>query len=235
MIAVSLLRLRQPGVVLLLVGALLLNGCAPASRGASREGSSRRVSTPVVSPLTVTVVRPEQLFSINCLAVARPTFSRDSIDRTLAQDSVQPMIQSVADRVLSLKVIPAPTDVEHGGRRSRTPSAAKSDADAVLDTEVQTFRDRGGSALGGEPATVAFTMTIKNVSTGDEIWRAQYFYQQEALSDNWLKLGDRLGANGTGAGWASGRDLLERGVEAAVSDFGSRRESQFLVPASSSR
>ena len=105
----------------------------------------------------------------------------------------------------------------------------------VLLTELQTFRDRDGSAIGGDPAIVAFTMTIKSVTTGEEIWKAQYFYQQEALSDNWLKLGDRLGANGTGAGWASGRDLLERGVEASVSDFGTRRESQFFAPVASSR
>ncbi len=204
---------------LAVVVVLSIVGCVRSTAKAVRDSGGQRLSSPVVSPLTVSVTRPEQLSSINSLAIARPTFARDAVDRTLAEDALQPMLERVADRVLSLKVITAPS------------VGALRGADAVLLTELQVYRDRGGSAIGGDPATVAFTMRIQSASTGDDMWKAQYFYQQEALSDNWLKLGERLGAKGTGAGWASGSQVLERGVEAAISDFGARREAQFLVPA----
>jgi hypothetical protein len=61
------------------------------------------------------------------------------------------------------------------------------------------------------------------------VWEAQYYYHQEALSDNWLRIGDRLGSSGTGAGWASGEALLQRGISAALEDFNKRREQQFVV------
>jgi len=123
------------------------------------------------------------------------------------------MIEARAQELLAMKVI-------SGGNNVR--------ADAVLNTEILSYRERQGSSIGGEPATVSFNMTVQRLSDGVEIWRANYFYRQEALSDNWLKVGQRFGSGGTGAGWLPAREILERGIVAALRDLSNRRDQQFL-------
>jgi hypothetical protein len=102
-------------------------------------------------------------------------------------------------------------------------------ADAVLKTELLRFEDRQGSAVGGDPAIVSFRMTLQAVPSGAEVWGAQYFYRQEAVSENLLRIKERIGPAGLGAGWRSAQDLFQRGVQEALQDFSNRREQRFLV------
>lgn len=238
------LRLLSKGVVFysLCVSAGVVGvGCT--QKGAVRSlPVAGQTSTQVVSPLTATVERPEKLRSINSLVVARPVFVRAVADRTLSEESLEGVVERIADEVLSLKVVRA-ADVlgnasasglklsPDGGSPETTKTLASLRArgvDAVLVTELSDYRERAGSSIGGEPATVSFQMAVKETSGGLVVWRAQYFYRQEALSENLLKLGDRLGSGGTGAGWVTGRVVFERGVDMALRDFGSRREALFL-------
>lgn len=238
-------RLLSTGVFLFSLcvsAAVVFSGCT--QRGAVRSSSSAAGQRPtqVVSPLTAAVERPDKLRSINSLVVARPVFVRAVADRTLSEDSLEGVVERIADEVLSLKVVRA-ADVlgsasvgaltlsQDGGSSDSLKTLASLRArgvDAVLVTELSDYRERAGSSIGGEPATVSFQMAVKETSGGIVVWRAQYFYRQEALSENLLKLGDRLGSGGTGAGWVTGRVVFERGVDMALRDFGSRREALFL-------
>jgi hypothetical protein len=160
------------------------------------------------------------LVAINSIEIASPQISASRKGRVPTQDEVQDMILRTAQEIMTLKITAAKSS--KGGR-------APSGVDGVLRMELTQFQDRQGSSLGGEPATVSFHMTLVPSRGGSPVWEARYYYHQEALSDNWLRLGDRLGSSGTGAGWASGEALLQRGISAAIEDFNKRREQQFVA------
>ena len=125
----------------------------------------------------------------------------------------------IARETMTLKVVGA----SRGAKNSATP------ADAVLRTEILRFDERQGSAVGGEPAVVSFRMSLQGSVQRGPIWSAQYFLKQEAVSENLLRLGERVGASGLGAGWRSASEVFEKGVSAALTNLNSQREGQFLA------
>lgn len=204
-------------LILLLTGTLTLVGCvAKPVHNATGNGDTRAVDrkVPAVSPLSVQIYNPSRLASISSLGVLEPQLSNTVINSALFSEGLYELVMNRANEALALKVVRA---------------SFKERTDAVLKTEIVTFMDRSGSFVAGEPATVAFTMTVVRNSDQSELWRANYFYRQEALSDNWLKIGERFGPDGMGPGWRSGRELLDRGISSAIEDFATRREQQFLV------
>jgi hypothetical protein len=137
------------------------------------------------------------------------------------------MVEQTARETMTLKVSRSdirPSDDQRGALRS----SARGDVDAVLRTELLRFEERQGSAVGGEPAVVSFKMSMQTVPSGTEVWSAQYFYRQEALSENLLRINERVGTSGYGAGWRSAHELFKRGVATALQDFNNQRERQFL-------
>lgn len=219
--------MRRSFTRLIVLGYLVISGfhLVACHSGVRRAGSMDRgrdskslAAKTVASPLTVSAARGDLLKGINSLEIAAPVLPGNS-SRVLSHDEVRAMITRTAREVMTLKI------VDLGDRRDQ--GSAK--ADGVLRTEIVQFQDRQGSAIGGEPATVSFRMSVVSSSAKETVWDAQYFYRQEPLSDNLLKLGDRLGAAGSGAGWVSGHGLLQRGISAAIEDFNRRREQQFLL------
>lgn len=206
----------------LVISGVHLGGChSGARRGSSMGGSQDSKSLAartVASPLIASVPRGDLLKGINSIEIATPILPSNA-SRVLSHDEVRAMITRTAREVMTLKI------VESGDPRDQ----GSTKADGVLRTEIVQFQDRQGSAIGGEPATVSFRMTVVSLSGKETVWDAQCFYRQEPLSDNLLKLGDRLGAAGSGAGWVSGHGLLQRGIRAAIEDFNRRREQQFLA------
>lgn len=193
------------------------SSAASGAKGAVKPGG---LSSPIVSPLEVRVDNPARLTSISSLGVAQPVLAPSISDQSITAVGLQELIQDRADEILGMKVLKAdPGSAATGAKGAR--------ADSILKTDLLTFRDRQGSRVGGEPATVAFVMSIQRVADGQEVWQAKYFFRQEALSENWLKLGQRFGSDGTGAGWISGREVLDRGLSAALRDFAARRDEQF--------
>lgn len=172
-------------------------------------------ASPVASPLSIKVANPSSLTSISSLRVLLPTVSPSVANSTFTVQGLQELLERRADEALSMKVVSA---------------GAAAKADSVLKTEVLTYQERQGSKFGGEPATVSFLMTVSRASDGAQVWQANYFFRQEALSDNWLKIGQRYGANGTGSGWLSARELFDRGVSGALADLAARRDEQFVLP-----
>lgn len=170
----------------------------------------------VVNPLVSRVDQRERLIEVNSLEVSPPVVHASIKGRSLSAEEVQAIIMRVAHEIMTLKLVPG-----KAGARGTT--------DAILRTEITQFQERNGSAFGGEPATVSFKMEIVDRARLEPIWEAQYFYRQEALSENLLRLGERIGPAGAGAGWVSGQVLLERGISASLEDFNRRREQQFLA------
>lgn len=198
--------------------ALVCMACAPkGGRVGAANGSQNRsnIASPVAAPLSVKVPNPARLTSISALRILPPTISSSVTDSSITVKGLQEIVEARADEALTMKVVPA---------------AGAAKTDAVLKTEILSYRERTGSAIGGEPATVAFFMTLSRSSDGGVVWQANYFYQQEALSDNWLKIGQRFGSNGTGAGWVSAKELFQRGVSGAFEDLAARRDEQFTGP-----
>jgi hypothetical protein len=70
-------------------------------------------------------------------------------------------------------------------------------------------------------------MSVKRAKDKINVWQASYVNRQEALSDNLLKIGQRIGAGGTGAGFVGAEALFRLGVNDSLQDFNRRRDAQF--------
>ena len=81
--------------------------------------------------------------------------------------------------------------------------------DAVLITEVQRYRTRTGSAYAVDnPASVAFSLKLLAVASGQVIWNADFDQTQQPL------FGNILSSRSTGSGfrWLTAAELAEAGL-----------------------
>lgn len=198
----------------------LASGCMSANRSHDGRGASGLTNRSVVaSPLTAQLLNSAQLAGVNSIKIEPPSFSNSGNPISLTSDEAAIIIERIARETMTLKVVGA----SRGAKNSATP------ADAVLRTEILRFDERQGSAVGGEPAVVSFRMSLQGSVQRGPIWSAQYFLKQEAVSENLLRLGERVGASGLGAGWRSASEVFEKGVSAALTNLNSQREGQFLA------
>jgi len=196
------------------VCALVLTfvGCAPRGMRENSHSTSGRI---VVSPLAVQVDDPKLLLSVNSISVEKPAF-RGVIHANVSEDGLLSVVREVAEETLSMKVV---------GPSKRAGDPGQDDS--VLRTEILTMEDLKGSAVGGQPARVAFKMAIYVPGSQHPVWQSNYVYQQEAMTENWLKLGQRLGPEGSGAGWITAQEVFRRGVTQSLEDFNRRRDALF--------
>jgi hypothetical protein len=213
--------------VVLFSGVLCMLGCALPSTVA-RPARERGVAGggEVVPRLVARAERPELLSSVNSIEIVLPTVPNSGGVVTVSPELARDTIERTARETMTL-------DIRNQRLVARAGSRPVHDrgADAVLETELLRFEDRAGSSVGGDPAVISFRMSMLAVPSGKEIWGAQYFYRQEAVSENLLRLNERVGAAGYGAGWRSAQELFERGVREALQDFNNRREQRFLAAA----
>lgn len=100
-------------------------------------------------------------------------------------------------------------------------------AEAVLFTQVQQFTTRIGSAAAAERgAHVAFTMELRSVSGGDVVWKGSYSFRDQALSQNFLRLGERVKEEGR-SGWWTAEELFDRGAGELLTRLQNDRIQQF--------
>ncbi len=204
---------------------LLAAGCALTDRTRPSGDSNLVNERGVVAPsLTANVMDSGALAAVNSIAIARPAFVDAEAQGGLSADDVSTVIERIAREKMTLKVVAAPR-----GAKVKAGGELTTQADAVLRTEILRFDKRQGSAFGGEPATVSFRMNLESRAKGKPMWSAQYFLRQEAVSENLLRLSERVGSAGLGAGWKSAHEVFERGVAAALADLNSKREAQFLA------
>lgn len=188
-----------------------LVGCGSSG---TRQGGGAKARSVVVSPLSVQVSDAKSLLSVNSIVIEKPVF-REGVRSSTSEDALLTVLREVAGETLSMKVVDSSRGAKVGG-------------DSVLKTEIVTMEDLKGSTVGGTPARVAFRMWIYP-SSGPQrpIWQANYAFQQEAITDNLLRIGDRLGREGSGTGWITAQEVFRRGVQQSLMDFNSRRDSQF--------
>jgi hypothetical protein len=191
--------------------------CLACGTSGKRQGSGAKSHGIVVSPLSVQVAEPKLLLSVNSIAIERPVF-RGANHSNTSEDTLLLVLKEVAGETLSMKVVDSAKAAKRGA------------GDSVLKTEIVTMEDLKGSKVGGTPARVAFRMWVYSPALSQQaVWQANYVYQQEAITDNILKLGDRLGREGSGPGWISAQEIFRRGVQQSLMDFNSRRDALFQV------
>lgn len=204
------------------VATLVTVGCMSTRRSHGGAGASATgQNTLVASPLTSQVLDARSLAAINSISIERPSNATGAVAGPLSVDEATSVIYRTARETMTLKVVCAAQSGAEGVAKS-------SGVDAVLKTEILRFDRRQGSAVGGEPAVVSFRMILESTDRRHAVWSAQYFLKQEAVSENLLRLGERMGPAGLGAGWSSAREVFEKGVRAALSDLNLQREKQFL-------
>jgi hypothetical protein len=206
---------------------LVFAGCVSnhSANNRTRQGVQRQGSM-ISSPLNAAVLRPEILSAVNSIEVAQPVIKQSGIAATISPQDAYVTISKAARETMTLKVM--------GGEPGRSLSdgvAVNTSADAVLRTEILRFEERSGSAFGGEPAVVSFRMVMYSPRGRADIWSAQYFLKQEALSENLLRIGERVGPSGLGAGWSTAQEVFKKGIREALQDFNSQREQSFVVGA----
>ena len=85
-----------------------------------------------------------------------------------------------------------------------------------------------GSALGSSSgATVNFQMSLYRTADAKQVWEASYYFRDQALSENLLKIGDRF-EKGQGAGWRTALRVISDGFRAALRDFSAKRQAGFI-------
>ena len=110
----------------------------------------------------------------------------------------------------------------HGALASRADALG---ASAVLYTTLKSCERRLGSRIGVEdPAAVGMSFVLVRASDGKEIWRADYLNRDQALSENLLKLEERI----SNPGWRSAEQLFVGGLTLAARDLEQKRQEQFL-------
>ena len=201
----------------------VLVGCMSTARPSRTvSGSAASQSAMVAAPLKVQLIDARSLAAINSIAIERPSVVTGVVAGPLSMDEAKAVIDRTARETMTLKVVSA----SQPGSGRVSPAM---DADAILRTEILRFDQRQGSAVGGEPAVVSFRMNLESAGKRGAVWSAQYFLKQEAVSENLLRLGERMGPSGSGVGWSSAREVFEKGVRAALSDLNVQREKQFLT------
>jgi hypothetical protein len=208
-----------------ILASILAVGCGPSNQTRGVVGAMESGARAVVaSPLTSQVVDSSALAAVNSIAIARPSFMYANVQGEISADDASGFIERIAREKMTLKILGAPR-----GTTSGAGSEGAAPADAVLRTEILRFDQRQGSAFGGEPAVVSFRMNLESRGKHTPMWSAQYFLRQEAVSENLLLLGERVGPSGLGAGWKSAYEVFERGVGVALADLNAQRERQFLA------
>lgn len=102
--------------------------------------------------------------------------------------------------------------------------------DATLHVTINQLQERVGSRVGAsQPARVDFLMRLVKSTSGDELWRATYHFEDQAVVDNLLRLNRTLEGGG-GPGWKSTRELLQTAFRAAGRDISERRLALFVAP-----
>ncbi|MEO8324470.1 MAG: hypothetical protein ABI618_01380 [Nitrospirota bacterium] len=85
--------------------------------------------------------------------------------------------------------------------------------DGVLTGLVSTYREREGSSLGANPASVGFEVYLVRPSDGTILWTGEYFEEQKPLNQ------DVVGFFEKGGGFVTADKLAELGVQKVMKAF----------------
>ena len=90
-------------------------------------------------------------------------------------------------------------------------------ADGVLYGEIETYKERVGSDYAADsPASVAFTLHLLDLKSGQVIWSAQFSKSQKSLSENIFDLAAFVQNSGR---WVRAHEIAEEGVDQAIDNL----------------
>jgi hypothetical protein len=90
-------------------------------------------------------------------------------------------------------------------------------ADAVLYGEIETYKERvGGDYAAASPASVAFTLHLLDLKSGQVIWTAHFSKQQKSLSENVFDVVAFVQNSGR---WVRAHEIAAEGVDQTVEDL----------------
>lgn len=186
----------------------LLGGCTPA-------GSGQRSQTSVKPKFESAVAKPSNLLAVHSIELATLEVAPQLAIAEPAKLRLTESLEQSARSALSFDVL-----------RPHNAAKLKQRSDAVLHTRLFEFSPRLGSAVGvDQPAKVGFVMSLRRAS-GEELWSARYFVNEQAIFENLFKLGERV-EKGKAPRWHSEFELAEQGFGLAFTDLDDRRMSQF--------
>jgi PBP1b-binding outer membrane lipoprotein LpoB len=213
--------------ILLLLGTLWISGCAGFFAPEPRQKSF---------PLNEAQTR--RMLSVNSVLVL-PMLIDERVRRSLPQSEAIAYLQQIVDAeataqlpvsvlISSQATFPAgeledifasPAAVAEIGRLNGI--------DSVLITRLHNIRQRIGSSLAATTsAKVDFSMTLIETQSGKKIWQTSFHFEDQALSENLLRLNDPLLAR-KGARWLGLEEIWQYGVEKTLRNLAVTRERAF--------
>jgi hypothetical protein len=99
-------------------------------------------------------------------------------------------------------------------------AAIKAKADGVLLLIIDKYVERQGSRAGATAgAEVALRFVLVSTDQRATVWRANYFFHDIALSENLLRLGERLQRSRMLKGWLSADEIALAGIQSAAMEL----------------
>lgn len=197
-----------------------LMGCASGGK------SPRQDRLRLVEPrLQVQFSDSERLLRTNLIAVAPVRYNPRLTDVRGLEARIQEMLTAQVKKNLRVETVFIKPDqmIAQGDIRQAAESIG---ANGLLVVDLREYREREGSEIGASRgAEVGFYLALSAVVSGEPVWRANYFFQDKALTDNLLEAPKRLKKGE--ARWVSALSALERGFSEALSKLEAERVSQF--------
>lgn len=202
----------------LLLASLVTCGCA----GYSALGGPGKLVNPSLMSATA---NPRELVTLNTLCVSALVPSRDAKISPETLSSLDHELARALQASSGLEIKSLATQ-KIGKSGSQRPSNAKG-CDAVMNTDLHQYVERSGGAYGSNsPALVDMAMQIRRVSDSRVLWEGTYVYRDAALSENLLRLPQRLETD-NGLSWRRADELAREAFEATAHDISKRREEAF--------
>lgn len=166
--------------------------------------------------LQAEVKNDKALASVHLVSLAPIQFSEDAIGEVGKRKELEDELYQALRTEMGLEV-------------QRDEDRSEKNPDATLHLTITQLEERVGSRVGvSQAARVDFLMRLLKTSTGEELWKATYHFQDQAITDNLLRLNRTLEGGG-GPGWKSSREILQTAFRAAGRDISQRRLALFVA------
>lgn len=202
--------------------AFFICGCSVS------ENASRGEAVSLVTPaLDTQAPRDEDLIRVNSVLLLPSFIEERAKGAAMIPSALDSSFESLVREVLSIDVIGSQKTRPLQMHNDRRALVLKFHPDATLQLRLHTFEERKGSAIGvSQPAAVGFEVSLLRSSDSALIWSANYFRRDEALTDNLLRLNERI-KDSEAPHWSSADSLLKDGLRKALQDLADRRVAKF--------
>ncbi|MCB0311521.1 MAG: hypothetical protein KDD42_09810 [Bdellovibrionales bacterium] len=194
--------------------------------------------TAVQPHLVAEAAQPSELLNVNSVLILPFNFAESARSVEGQAELFYSELSTAAMESLSIKVFDdkglfknTKWATSADNLRNGMQIAKKIGADAVVFTTLNSFVEREGSRLGAErPAQISFNMDLLRVSDQKSIWHASYFFRDQAVTENLLRVPQRIEDSakpGWHAGWREADKILAEGLRSALTNLSLSREEQF--------